>query len=275
MSIGDKVRMAIEIECTSIKAGNVHPLASFQDLCHEHFIDAAKAIGVAIDQTLGEPVGKIVLRSVRAMMDSEGTNTSLGTILLMAPLVEARYRMRRKPFSLDAMRQELVDVLSKLTPNDSSNIYEAIQIAKPGGLGSSDSMDVRLTAPASIMDAMQIAAQWDDVAFQYASCFELVFDIADRLATKVAAGLSQYDAVRWLQMELLSERIDSLIARKQGKGFAEQVRGRAKEVIASGPFGSEAYQIAWSGFDKMLRDDKHAGNPGTIADLIAAALFVL
>ena len=59
MQIGDKVRAAIELECTAIKAGNVHPSASFHDLNHEHFLTAAKAIGQAIDQCIEPTVGSV------------------------------------------------------------------------------------------------------------------------------------------------------------------------------------------------------------------------
>ena len=88
-SVGLRIQIAIETECSARKAGNVHPQASFENLSHRHFVVAAKAIGERFDQCIGQPVGQIVLHSVRAMMDAVGTNTSLGTILLMAPLAVA------------------------------------------------------------------------------------------------------------------------------------------------------------------------------------------
>ena len=83
MSVGNRVRVAIETECSARKAGNVYPLASFQDLNHQHFLDAAKAIGDRIDKCNAQSVGQIVLNSVQAMIDAVGTNTSLGTVLLL------------------------------------------------------------------------------------------------------------------------------------------------------------------------------------------------
>ena len=275
MSVGDRVRFAIETECSSIKAGNVHPHASFHDLNHEHFMVAAKAIGRAIDEHLDVSVGQIVLQSVRAMMDSVGTNTSLGTILLMAPLAVAANRLGNDECGFTQVLQGQVrEVLAALVPDDSAAIYEAIRIAKPGGLGDSKSMDVRESAPECILDAMRTAAEWDDIALQYVSDFEVVFSLSDRMnSRKFSCGQSKLDAIRCLQMELLSERIDSLIARKNGLGFALEVKKRAGDVIAAGAYGSDEYERAWHAFDLFLRDERHRGNPGTIADLIAASLF--
>jgi triphosphoribosyl-dephospho-CoA synthase len=269
MSIGDKVRIAIESECSAIKAGNIHPRAAYEDLNFGDFVAAAKAIGNAVDRSAGQSVGAIVLESVRAMMEAVRTNTSLGTILLLAPLIATQHRILTKPIPF-AINQ----TLAELTPKDSQDIYQAIQMAKPGGLGNTDAMDVRENAPTCILDAMRLAAEWDDIALQYVSQFELVFDLAARLTAKQASGFSMSDAIRCLQMELLSERIDSLIARKQGSELAKEVQKRAIRVIESGPFGSDAYEAEWQRFDKGLRDDQHRGNPGTIADLIAAAVFV-
>ena len=276
MSVGDRVRIAIETECSSIKAGNVHPHAGFHDLTHEHFMVAAKAIGAAIDEHVGESLGQIVWQSVKAMMASAGTNTSLGTILLMAPLAVAANRMGNEECGFSHTLQDQVrEVLTTLVPEDSVAIYEAIRIAKPGGLGDSQSMDVRESAPDCILDAMRTAAEWDDIALQYVSDFELVFSLSQRMKSgQISGEHSKLDEIRSLQMELLSERVDSLIARKNGLDFAKEVKKRAGEVIAAGAFGSDEYERAWQAFDLFLRDASHRGNPGTIADLIAASLFV-
>ncbi len=274
MSIGNKVRVAIETECSAIKAGNVHPKAPFRDMNHQSFVHAATEIGKAVDHFIGQSVGTVALNSVKAMMNAVGTNTSLGTILLFAPLIVSEHRAQSGSFSVPKFRCELKETLASLTPEDSKDIYEAIQIAKPGGLGDSTSMDVRGAAPSNILEAMRLASKWDDIALQYVTSFDLVFLIAERLETKTTVGLSLFDAVRCLQVELLAERIDSLIARKQGMEFANRVRQQAKHVVAVGPFGCDAYEAAWHRFDSSLRDEEHRGNPGTIADLIAAALFV-
>ena len=272
-SVGLRVQIAIETECSARKAGNVHPQASFENLSHRHFVVAAKAIGEKIDDCIGQPVGQIVLQSVQAMMDAVCSNTSLGTILLMAPLVVATHRSSEKKAGTESFHYYLNETLSTLTQDDSRDVYEAIRIAKPGGLGNSPTMDVRESAPENILDAMKIASVWDDIALQYVSEFAFVFEISRRIEIKQTIGLTKLDSIRCVQMEVLSERIDSLIARKQGLTIAKQVQTLAGKVISSGPFGSEEYEASWQSCDAYLRDAEHRGNPGTIADLIAAALF--
>ena len=234
---------------------------------------AAKAIGEKMDHCIGQSVGQNVLHSVQAMMDAVGTNTSLGTILLMAPLAVATHRSSEKNNGTVSLPDFLNETLSTLSQDDSRDIYEAIRIAKPGGLGDSESMDIRESAPGNILDAMRIASVWDDIALQYVSDFTFVFEISRRIEIKQSIGLAKLEAIRCVQMEVLSERIDSLIARKQGLSFAKQVQTLAGKVILSGPYGSDEYEASWQGFDTVLRDAEHRGNPGTIADLIAAALF--
>jgi len=275
MSIGDKVRVAIETECSAIKAGNVHPSASFHDLEHRHFVAAANAIGQAVDRCVGQSVGSIAMCSAQAMMDTVGTNTSLGTILLLAPLVATHHRSGMGSIECTAFSMALQRTLANLTPADARDIYKAIQIAKPGGLGDATEMDVRGSAPKNILDAMRLAADRDDIALQYVTQFDLVFSLAERLQAKLAAEFAMLDAIRCVQMELLSERVDGLIARKQGIDFAKRVQQQASRVLASGPYGSAPFEAEWLRLDDGLRDEAHRGNPGTIADLIAAALFVL
>ena len=273
MSIGSRVRIAIETECSAVKAGNVHPSASFVDLNYRHFLSAAKAIGDQVDLCADESVGQIALKSVSAMMNAVGTNTSLGTILLMAPLVAATNRLTGASRQNGDLQLALNAILLGMTPEDARDIYQAIRIANPGGLGDSQSMDVRDDAPLDILQAMRVASSWDDIALQYVSDFELVFSIARRVEAKRVSGEATNECIRCIQMELLAERVDSLIARKQGLDFAKQVQTRAAEVIEAGAFGGQDYERAWRRFDAELRDSEHRGNPGTIADLIAAASF--
>ena len=285
MSVGNSVRVAIELECSAIKVGNVHPHASFRDMNHAQFVCAAKAIGESVDNCNSQSVGDIVLKSVQAMILAVGTNTSLGTILLMAPLVVATNhlvtnrtltnRMGSDEDHQSNLKANVHRALSNLTPEDSHNIYEAIRTARPSGLGVSKSMDLRDPAPENILDAMKLAADRDDIALQYMTDFELVFSIARRLEIKQASGLSDLDSIRCIQVELLSERVDSLIARKQGLDMAKRVQLLADGVLAAGPYASHKYEVAWHRLDKTLRDEEHLGNPGTIADLIAAALVLV
>jgi len=281
-TLGDRVQRAIQLESSAIKLGNVHPNASFHDLNYGHFERASAAIGQVIDELDSASVGHLVLVATRKMMQVVETNTSLGTILLIAPLVVAWREASGSPGMQGnvearslAIQSALPGVLSRLDASDSEQIYQAIRASKAGGLGSSDTMDVNGQAPMRIQDAMQFASSWDDIALQYTTNFDLVFRIARRLWLKKQATAGWQDAMRQIQLELLSERVDSLIARKRGIEYARGIQSRANRVLQSGDYGSVSFESAWVDLDQDMRDCNHGGNPGTIADLIAAALFLL
>ena len=76
-------------------------------------------------------------------------------------------------------------------------------------------------------------------------------------------------AILHVQIHLLSAYPDSLIGRKHGLAEAELVRSRAEEIDLASAGGRRRFLE----FDRWLREDGHARNPGTTADLIAACLF--
>jgi triphosphoribosyl-dephospho-CoA synthase len=276
-SVGQQIQAAILLEASTIKIGNVHPNASFVDMEYEHFVHAADAIGRSIDRCLADSngvayqptVGSLVVEATKAMMEHVGRNTSLGTILLIAPLIGCKDR------------SQLQARLSALTPEDAAHVYEAIRMAKPGGIGTSDAHDVHADAPSDLRIAMKHAAAYDDVALQYASDFELVFQGLESYRAIVARSPHQEDLtpVQQLQLRWMSERVDSLIARKGGLKLAEEVRLRASLVNDAWLTRASGWRESWQSLDAWMRqqvssDRKQLANPGTIADLIAAVLFL-
>jgi triphosphoribosyl-dephospho-CoA synthase len=90
-----------------------------------------------------------------------------------------------------------------------------------------------------------------------------------------ARGWSLNDSIVHAHIRQLAAEADSLIARKCGQRVAEQSQAMAGGVLDSGSPGDESYHSALADFDFWLRSDGHRRNPGTTADLVAAALFVL
>jgi triphosphoribosyl-dephospho-CoA synthase len=80
------------------------------------------------------------------------------------------------------------------------------------------------------------------------------------------------EAIFWVQLLSLSLNKDSLIRRKCGEDAAERVRKWVTGLINEAD-QSKKYD-GLRDLDHWLRHDNHARNPGTTADLLAAALFV-
>jgi triphosphoribosyl-dephospho-CoA synthase len=266
LSISQAATLACLLEATAPKVGNVHRGADFEGLTFADFVVSAVAIGPVMERAAQAGVGQTVLEAIRATRELVGTNTNLGMVLLIAPLAAV-------PRS-ESLRAGIAHVLSQLTAQDSRLTYEAIRLARPGGLGQTDQMDIAGEAPDDLLAAMQHAAERDLVARQYVENFSLVLDdCLPALLSGQERGWTLQDNIIREHVRLLSRYQDSLIARKCGLETANKASAQAIQVLRAGEPGDEPYHEALADFDFWLRGDQHRRNPGTTADLLAAALF--
>jgi len=266
LTIGQCAALATIMEATAPKPGNVHRGADFEDLSYPDFVVAATMVAPVFEAAIEAPLGATVLAAVQATRRAVDTNSNLGTVLLLAPLAKVP---RTVPLDIGVR-----DVLARLTPEDSHDIYEAIRLARPGGLNSVETADIAGPAPENLIEAMRLAADRDLVARQYVEDFRHVLrEVLPRLVqARRKFGLLS-DAIVFVHLELMSEYPDSLIARRRGIEVARQAGERAARALAAHAQGAEAYQRALADLDFWLRADGHQRNPGTTADLIAAGLF--
>ncbi len=267
LSIGQCASLAIILEATAPKPGNVHRGADFEDLTYPDFMVAATMIGPMMEGAVQLPLGQTVLSAIEATQLAVETNTSLGTVLLIAPLAKVP---RVTPLTAG-----LPAVLQQLTAQDAHDVYRAILLAKPGGMGKVNQADLSGTPPDDLVAAMRLAQDRDMVARQYANQFHDIFHtVVPWLQEAWQAGMSISRAVVHVQLRLMSQFPDSLIARQRGPEVAQRSAAMAAAVLEAGQPGDEAYENALDDLDFWLRSDHHARNPGTTADLIAAGLFV-
>ena len=267
LSIGQCASLACLLEVTAPKVGNVHRGADFDDVLFTDFAVSSVAIGPAFDRAQEAGVGRTAHDAIQATRDLVATNTNLGMILLMAPLACVPRGNRLAPESVHS-------TLAALSPNDSRLVYEAIRLAKPGGTGQVKEMDIARDAPADLLAAMRDAAERDLVARQYVDDFRLVLEEAVPLLVDARKqGWLLTSAIIHTHLKILSRHPDSLIARKCGGETARQASTMAARVLEAGGPEDESFHEAAADFDFWLRADGHRRNPGTTADLIAAALF--
>jgi triphosphoribosyl-dephospho-CoA synthase len=267
LSLDQCATLACLLEATAPKVGNVHRGADFEDLTFQDFVVSAVAIGSAIEAVRRVGVGQAVLQAVAATRALVETNSNLGIALLLAPLAAVPRDQPLTPATVG-------EVLGQLTAEDSRAVYEAIRLAQPGGLGKVEAMDVAGEAPLDLLAAMRAAANRDLVARQYVENFRLVLEEAlPALLAGKGRGWSLTDSIIHTHLELLSRYEDSLIARKCGSELAAKATALARQVLSAGQPGDDNYFDAVADFDFWLRSNGHRRNPGTTADLIAAALF--
>jgi triphosphoribosyl-dephospho-CoA synthase len=267
LSIGQCASLACLLEATAPKPGNVHRGADFEDLMYLDFAVNAIAMAPAFENAAaGADVGQTVLAAVQAMRRAVDGNTSLGTILLLAPLACVPRG--------ESLAAGVKQVLARLSGNDSRQVYEAIRLAAPGGMGQVERADLSGEPPDDLLFAMQLAAERDLVARQYVNGFEQVLQaIVPWLAEGLGRQWSLADVIVRTQLRLMRDFPDSLIARKCGLDVARQAAAQAGKALEAGEPGDEDYYRAITDFDFWLRADHHNRNPGTSADLLAAGLF--
>jgi len=152
-------------------------------------------------------------------------------------------------------------------------VYDAIALARPGGLGKVEKGDVTQGHVLPLQQAMGLAADRDVVARQYVNGFADVMSLADVLAD-AAKKLSVDQAIVTAHLHQMARLPDTLIARKCGQGVARASQKRAQEVLDAHWPETEGSIQAMGRLDRWLRADGHARNPGASADVVAAALWV-
>jgi triphosphoribosyl-dephospho-CoA synthase len=296
------LQLAILFEINAPKPGNVNRQASFHKTNYEHFLASAVAIAPSLKTATAKGIliaerklrfanvgiGKIIKEAVeRSESWQHGGNTLLGTILLLSPIaVGAGKTLRESNGILDLarLRTNIKSVTTSTTPEDAVAVYEAIDIAKPGGLNKAPNFDATETSSkqeilrthATLFDLFEISASYDSIASEWAKNYPLVFDVGfPALWEEIKRRDNINDAIVHTFLRLLSENPDTLIARKAGSSKAQEISQRARQVLDQGGLDTPNGREALVELDRNLRDPENKLNPGTTADLVTATLSLL
>jgi triphosphoribosyl-dephospho-CoA synthase len=263
-------QLACLYEASAEKPGNVTRRHDFADAGFVDFAASAVAIGPAFLDIRRRSVGATILRAVTDTRRIVATNTNLGIVLLLVPLAKAAAGP-----SAGGLRAAVADVLAGLTVDDARQAYAAIRLAAPAGMGTVDDHDVAgELVNITLQPALEAARDRDAVAREYVTDFEITFTLGQKTLTELwDQGCRLSDAIVTTYLTILARVPDTLIARKLGAAAAADVSAHAAAALAAGGCFSAEGRDALQRFDGRLRDPSHRRNPGTTADLVAAALF--
>jgi triphosphoribosyl-dephospho-CoA synthase len=292
------LELAILLEVSAEKPGNVNLTSGFEETTCQHFLASAVAAGpsfqeaayrgtLVAEKKLG--IGEVGLGQLIKTCASDvsawqrGGNTILGTIMLFMPIAVAAGMTQAKPdYSLDfsLLRKNIDLAVKSTTALDSVHLYEAVAIANPSGLN--DAPDLDVTDPRSkerlikenvtLFEVFKIASGYDDICAEWVHNYPVTFDLAYPYLMDQLNSKPLNTAVVHTFLKILSERPDTFIARKVGREKAEEVSSDAKAILELGGLEIEKGQKSLTAFDKKLRLSQNKCNPGTTADLTAAAL---
>ncbi len=250
------------------KPGNVDRARDHDDLHFEQFLGGAVGARRGLDAAAeGERVGAAFEESVRGMADAAGTNTQFGALLLLVPLVKAAGDGELTP-------ERVAGTVENTTVADAVDFYRAFEHADvalddpPEDAGDIDARRGEKAIPAlrdreiTLYDVLALGADSDGVAAEWTGGFERTFDAADYIERRTGP-LSERGAEAFLR--LLAEEPDTLVVTNHGRPVAREVSERAEELLDAPERKVDAFA------DELV---ERGVNPGTTADITAAALFV-
>jgi triphosphoribosyl-dephospho-CoA synthase len=296
--ISNCLELAMLLEVTAAKPGNVNLTVGFEGTRVEHFLASAVAAessfeeaarrGIAVqDKNLSVSnvgMGQII-KECAADINAwqKGGNTLLGSVMLLVPIaVAAGMTLTEENFGFDftRLRENLKLAVESTTAEDAVHLYEAIDVAKPSGLGGAP--DLNVTDPASktrilkenvsLYEVCKIAAGYDDICSEWVNNYPITFDLAYPYLTAQLKHGDLNTAVVHTFLKVLSEHPDTFIARKVGAEKARKVSLDAKKVLEVGGLETPAGRKSILELDRRLRESRNLLNPGTTADITAASL---
>lgn len=269
--LSELYRLACRFDVLALKPGNVSVELAGHNMIAQQFLDAAR---VSSEPLVGEKsLGQSILKATKASVNAAGCNTNLGIVLLSAPLVIAARDILRANGELP-LRDRLTHLIDTSTVEDTVDVYEAITIAEPGGLGSSDAHDVAEIPAITLTEAMDFATERDRIAYQYANSFVDIFTLGVPIFHHF---MYRWSSIKWatvaVYLSFLGSLNDTHIVRKYGVSVAENVRLEALPLERA--FKACENPVEFSsrlmGFDEELK--RGGVNPGTSADLTVASLL--
>lgn len=268
---GHCAALAAQLEVTVPKPGNVGRGADFADTSIYDFLLGAQVLGQEIDrgERLGTGIGRVILDAVSATRGMTHNNPNLGIVLLLVPLARAAAALEEITVS------RVQETLNNITPQDSADVFEAIRLASPGGLGRSETQDVADTAEPNLIEAMNLASDRDLIAREFATGFAGIIGTVGPLLADCIEKTGALDrGIVLAHVSLIAEWGDSLIERKCGMMIAAQAMAMAGVAVDSYSSGWDSFEREVGELDFWMRSEGNRRNPGTTADLIAAGIFV-
>lgn len=290
------LELAILLEVSGYpKPGNVHRTADFPETTFEHFLASAVAIvpsfkraaaqGIKVSEGEIGPsevgIGNVIKSAVDRMLGSQsGGNTLLGAIIILAPIAAAA-GMIPNSFSLSKLRKNIKVIVESTTPEDAVEVYDAIALVNPGGLGKSPRLDVTdsnskkkiLDEGVTLFETFEIASSYDSIASEWVNNYPVTFDLGyPYLVKQLEETCDINTATVHAFMKILAEVPDTFISRKVGQAKAESISAEARQVLEEGGLTTPLGRNLLHKLDSKLRDPDHNLSPGTTADITEAVL---
>ena len=281
------------------KIGNVHRTRDFVQTTFEHFLAGIATIQpnfFSLCKRINEKVqskednlsaiqlGLFYKQSALDMINwQSGGNVLLGHILILAPLFSAaaiciKFGLK----GLDEFKLMVNRVIEDATIEDTINLYKAMRICKPGGIGTIDKYDIYShnayeqlrEDKITLKQIFQFSMDYDLISKEYATGFSIIIDkgVPYFFNTFIQTNNINETVVNTF-LYILSEYPDTLIVRKIGKKNAQDVSNLALKILKQKGITSKKGLRLTLKYDKKIQKKNGLLNPGTTADILAGVIF--
>ena len=282
------------------KPGNVHRTKNFEETKFEHFLGGIAAIQPnfkefceyiinkyekEINISNNVNLGFFIKKAANEMMKWQyGGNVLLGHLLILAPLTASAViclKLNNKSFK--NFKDTIKNVINETSVEDTINLYEAIKICNPGGLGriskydiyDENSIEKLKEDKITLKKIFELSKDYDLISSEYSTGFSIILNDGLRYYIKSYNEFKDINiATVNTFLRLLSEHHDTLIIRKSGSKAALLVSKKALQILKKGGISTKKGLRMTFKFDKMIQKKKGKLNPGTTADLITGVIFI-
>ncbi len=281
------------------KPGNIHRTKDFEITKFEHFLAGIAAIQpnfrelcIGVYQPSYEKdtdfqfvgLGSFFYKAVKSMLGwQSGGNVLLGHILILAPIAAAAtICLKTQKHTIKDFQNYLRKIIDASTVEDTLNLFRAIRLSNPGGLGKIEKYDINdkkslheiKVDNITLKEIFTYSKDYDLISSEYSTIFNIILNegLPHFLNTFILHRDINIATVNTF-LYLLSLHPDTLIIRKSGMDFALKVLKSASEILEYGGISTEKGLNLTRKLDNELQKHKGKLNPGTTADLISGIIF--
>lgn len=281
------------------KPGNVHRTQNHVNTRFEHFLAGIVAILPNFrifcekifqksfkheDDYKKIKLGYFYKKAAKEMIKwQDGGNVLLGHILILAPLaVAAIICIKKHQTGLNDLKKCLYEVIKNSSVNDTIDLYQAIRLCNPGGLGKIEKYDINDDTSffelkkdkINLQKIFELSKDYDLISLEYSTGFTIILNEGLPYFIKIFNQAKDINiATVNTYLKLLSLNPDTLVIRKSGFESALHISKAASNILKYGGISSEKGLRLTLELDKELQAKKGKLNPGTTADLISGVIF--
>lgn len=296
-----QLAMCLEVSA-SPKPGNIDRNDDYEDTRYEHFLASAISMYPVIAQA--SMVSHGVGSSIRdAVVEStgwqKGGNTHFGAIILLVPLAMAAGKLltEKGSFTIPELTRCAHGIVQASNAQDAVDFYSCFSVSGVR-VNPVDEYDLQdegskthiLGNNVSLYTLMEVACGYDMIANEWVNGFVKCTECAQLIQSGMEGALRPWpdadinDVIVFSFLKLLSLYSDTFIITKHDRETAEQVSGLALDIVHRIEGLRDVHKVF--NYDHMLpiistmiqdMDNKLLQgriNPGSIADIVIAGLFM-